>query len=175
MNHFISAPTKWVPLGAESIRHADPAPNDAPRRCRGNRHRCWSDVLVLLQNVKAAIGCRARAFARRNRRVDHDFVAEHEIGALLRERDADVRIVRGELGEKARGDVNWFLPMDQIVRSSQRRGGPRRGRGERAVERGTGRPPSRKRARRAGRCVKKFESRTIDRESVDGRCLPRTA
>ena len=63
MNHFMEAPTKCVPLGAESIRLLTPAAN----RSTGRIHEITVDagvvILVLFQHVKTSARRQPGTFA----------------------------------------------------------------------------------------------------------------
>jgi hypothetical protein len=86
-------------------------------------------VLIFFQDMEAAARRHTGAFARGNWRVDHDFVAHQQISALFRKRNANARVVRGDLIEQARGNVDRLLASNEFVRGFHwRRGALRRAR-----------------------------------------------
>ena len=83
-------------------------------------------ILVLLKHVEASLWSGSGTFAGRNRRIDHDFVSHHEIGALFGNGNANVRIIRREPGQETGGNINRLLTMDQFVGLFHLRAGPAR-------------------------------------------------
>ena len=69
-------------------------------------------VRILFENGKITAGCAVPGLAGRNRTIGHDFLADHQIGALLGKGNNNVDVVRGRLLKQRLIYLQRFLPTD---------------------------------------------------------------
>src|SRR5947207_15256330 len=69
-------------------------------------------VRILFENGEMTAGCAVPGFTGRDWTIGHDFLADHQIGALLGNRDNNVNVVRSRLLKQRLIYLQRLLPTD---------------------------------------------------------------
>src|SRR6266545_4397206 len=91
---------------------ADPCANNTTGAVDEVAIKTGTMVWILFHHGEITPGCAVPGLTGRDRTIGCDFVADHQIGALLRERDANAHVVRRRLFEHRLIYLQWFLTAD---------------------------------------------------------------